>query len=54
VDECFTFVTTDTGAQEAQPGKHDDRVIAVAITWQVRKNWRPRFMIARGDWSFVA
>jgi hypothetical protein len=37
VDECFTFVTTDSGAQEAQPGKHDDRVIAAAIAWQVRK-----------------
>jgi hypothetical protein len=37
VDECFTFVVTDTGSQEAQPGKHDDRVIAAAIAWQVRK-----------------
>ena len=37
VDECFSFVVTDTGSQEAQPGKHDDRVIAVAIAWQVRK-----------------
>jgi hypothetical protein len=40
VDECLTFITTDTGAREAQPGKHDDRVIAAAIAWQVRK--RPR------------
>ena len=49
LDECFTFVTTDTGAQQAQPGKHDDRVIAAAIAWQVRKNWRPIVLIARGD-----
>jgi len=28
IDECFTFVTTDTGAQEAQEGKHDERVLA--------------------------
>jgi hypothetical protein len=31
VDECFTFVTTDRGAQEAQEGKHDDRVLAAEI-----------------------
>ena len=42
VDECFTFVTTDTGSQEAQPGKHDDRVIAAAIAWQVRKRPTPQ------------
>jgi len=37
IDECFTFVTTDTGAQQAQAGKHDDRVMAAGIAWQVRK-----------------
>jgi hypothetical protein len=37
VDECFTFVTTDTGAQQAQEGKHDDRVMAAGIAWQARK-----------------
>ena len=37
VDECFTFVTTDSGSQEAQEGKHDDRVIAAGIAWQARK-----------------
>jgi hypothetical protein len=37
VDECFSFVVTDTGSQEAQPGKHDDRVVAAGIAWQVRK-----------------
>jgi len=41
VDECLTFVTTDSGSQEAQPGKHDDRVIAAAIAWQVRKRPSP-------------
>ncbi len=42
VDECLTFVTTDSGSREAQPGKHDDRVIAAAIAWQVRKRPWPR------------
>ena len=42
VDECLTFVTTDSGSQEAQPGKHDDRVIAAGIAWQVRKRPTPQ------------
>jgi len=42
VDECLTFITTDTGSREAQPGKHDDRVIAAAIAWQVRKRPWPQ------------
>ena len=25
-DECFTFVTTETGAQGAQEDRHEDRV----------------------------
>lgn len=37
VDECFTFVTTDTGSQQAQEGKFDDRVMAAGIAWQARK-----------------
>ena len=37
IDECMTFVTTDTGSQEAQAGKYDDRVMALGIAWQVRK-----------------
>ena len=37
IDECMTFVTTDTGSQEAQRGKFDDRVMALGIAWQVRK-----------------
>jgi hypothetical protein len=47
LDECRSFVTTDSGATEAQAGKHDDRVIAAAIAWQVRKRPRPVFRIAR-------
>ncbi len=47
VDECFTFVTTDSGAQEAQAGKHDDRVIAAAIAWQMHIQPEPKFLIAR-------
>ena len=42
IDECMTFVTTDTGAQEAQQGKRDDRVMALGIAWQVRKRPRSR------------
>lgn len=37
VDECMSFVTTDSGSQEAQAGAHDDRVMALGIAWQVRK-----------------
>lgn len=37
LDECRTFVTTDTGAQQAQRSKRDDRVMAAGIAWQVRK-----------------
>ena len=42
VDECLTFVTTDTGSQEAQEGKFDDRVMAAGIAWQVRKRGMSR------------
>jgi len=42
VDECRSFVTHDGGSQGAQPGKHDDRVIAAGIAWQARKR-----MVAR-------
>ncbi len=37
IDGCYTFVTTDSGAQETQGGKHDDRVLAAGIARQVRK-----------------
>jgi hypothetical protein len=37
VDECMTFVTTESGSQEAEEGKHDDRVMALGIAWQARK-----------------
>ena len=37
VDECFTFVSKPGGAQEAEEGKYDDRVMAMGIAWQVRK-----------------
>ena len=49
IDECLTFVTTDSGSQEAQPGKHDDRVIAAAIAWQVRKRGIGRKMILKDN-----
>lgn len=42
VGECLTFVTTDTGAQEAAENKYDDRVIAAGIAWQIRKRAAPR------------
>jgi hypothetical protein len=47
VDECFTFITTDSGSQEAQSGKHDDRVIAAAIAWQMRQQPEFTLQIAR-------
>jgi len=46
IDECLTYVVTDSGSTEAQAGKHDDRVIAAAIAWQVRK--RPRLQLRIG------
>jgi hypothetical protein len=42
IDECMTFVTTDSGHQEAQQGKYDDRVMALGIAWQVRKRPQSR------------
>jgi len=42
IDECMTFVTTDSGSQEAQQGKYDDRVMALGIAWQVRKRPQSR------------
>ena len=42
IDECMTFLSTDSGSQEAQEGKFDDRVIALGIAWQVRKRPRSR------------
>jgi len=47
VDECFTFVTTDTGSQQAQEGKRDDRVMAAGIAWQARKRGVARFLTER-------
>jgi len=47
VDECFSYVALDGGATGAQPGRHDDPVIAAAIAWQVRQRPRPSFLIAR-------
>ena len=47
IDECLTFITTDSGATEAQAGKHDDRVMAAGIAWQVRQQPKPVFRIAR-------
>lgn len=35
--ECRTFVDTGAGKYEASAGDHDDRVIAWAIAWQMRK-----------------
>jgi hypothetical protein len=47
IDECLTFVTTDTGAQQAQEGKHDDRVMAAGIAWQARKRGTSRGIAQR-------
>lgn len=37
LDECLTFQYNDRGGAEAQKGKHDDRVMAAAIAWQMRQ-----------------
>jgi hypothetical protein len=51
VDECMTFVTTESGSQEAEEGKHDDRVMALGIAWQARKRGISRGTAQRPeDW----
>jgi hypothetical protein len=47
VRECLTYVVDDTGATGAQSGHCDDRVIAAAIAWQLRKRPRPQLQIAK-------
>ncbi len=47
ISECLTFILTGTGRAEAQPGKHDDRVMAAGIAWQIRKRPRPRMTTER-------
>ena len=49
VDELMTFVSTDAGSQEAQPGKFDDRVMALGIAWQVRKRPQARASTQRPE-----
>jgi len=49
IDECMTFITTNSGSQEAQPGKYDDRVMALGIAWQARKRGVARFSIERPE-----
>lgn len=45
----LTLRSNSAGSTEAQPGKHDDRVIAAAIGWEVRQRPKPVFRIARMD-----
>ena len=47
VDECMTFVTTESGGQGAAEGKFDDRVIAAGIAWQARKRAAPTPILKR-------
>jgi len=47
INECFTFISDDQGNARAQEGKFDDRVIAAAIAWQVRKRPRARMSTQR-------
>ena len=47
IDECMTFICTDTGSQEAQQGKFDDRVMALGIAWQARKRAVARWSYER-------
>jgi len=41
VKECLTYVYNERGGTGAQAGCRDDRVIAAAIAWQLRKAPRP-------------
>jgi hypothetical protein len=47
VDEMSTFIVTNSGRAEAQPGKFDDRVLAAGIAWQIRKRPKARFSTQR-------
>jgi hypothetical protein len=47
IDECFSFVTDRRGGQAAQEGAFDDRVIALGIAWQVRKQGESRALAER-------
>ena len=49
VDECRSFVTTDSGSQQAQEGAFDDRVIALGIAWQARKRGVSRVLTIRPE-----
>jgi len=49
VDECFTYIVTESGSTEAQSGHHDDRVVAAAIAWQLRQRPKPMPQIARAE-----
>lgn len=42
LDEMLTFVRSDTGRPEAQDGKHDDTIIADAITLEIREQQTQR------------
>lgn len=37
LSECHSFEDNGDGRYEARPGAHDDRVMASAVAWQVRK-----------------
>lgn len=41
LDECQSFIVNAKGKEEAQPGSHDDRVMALAIALQLRKQEAP-------------
>lgn len=48
LDEMLTFVLNDKGKPEAQSGKHDDLVMAMAITLQMREK-----ALENADFAFV-
>ncbi|MCJ7811611.1 MAG: hypothetical protein MUP62_05425, partial [Dehalococcoidia bacterium] len=47
IEECFSYIVTDSGGTEAQPGHHDDLVVATAIAWQLRQRPKPMIQIAK-------
>ena len=49
VDEAMTFINLPSGSQEAQEGKHDDRVMAAGIAWQARKRGEARYSTQRPE-----
>jgi hypothetical protein len=61
IQELFWFIINNKGKPEAMKGKHDDRVIALGLAWQMYQHCRvpepiadedpPSWAVSRPNWS---